>query len=115
MWSRKCGQLLTVYCPEGTNDGSQAIYCLETRPIENPSRRARSGPYPGLINRHNGGTPFGSNHTVPYGTVTVFAPIPGNKLPGYFHNVPTGQRHLTPVHEFGATSIRPIEDDDEDE
>ena len=30
MWSRKCGQqLLTVCCPEGTNEGSQAIYCLE--------------------------------------------------------------------------------------
>ncbi len=104
IWSRKCGQVLTVCCPEGTNDGSQAIYCLETRPIENPSRRARSDPYPGLINRPNGGTPIGPNHTVPYGTVPVFAPIPGNKLPGYFHNVPTGQRHLTPVHTFGATS-----------
>ena len=36
------------------------------RPIENPSRRARSDPYPGLINRPNGGTPIGSNDTVPY-------------------------------------------------
>jgi hypothetical protein len=27
MWLRKCGQ--RVCCPEGTNDGSQAIYCLE--------------------------------------------------------------------------------------
>jgi hypothetical protein len=36
--------------------------------------------------------------------------VPGNKLPGYFHNVPSGQGHLTPVHEFGATST--IEDQD---
>ena len=74
------------------------------RPNGNPSRRARSDPYPGLINRPNRGAPIGPNHTVPYGTVPVFAPIPGNKLPGYFRNVPTGQRQLTPVHEFDSTS-----------
>jgi hypothetical protein len=45
-----------------------------TRPIENTSRRARSDPYPGLITRPNRGTPIGPNHTVPYGTVFVFAP-----------------------------------------
>src|SRR5258707_8885317 len=72
-----------------------------------PPIRARSDRYPGLINRPNGGTPIGPNHTVPYGTVPVFARIPGNKLPGYLHNVPTGQRHLTPVHEFGARSDAP--------
>src|SRR4029077_11109568 len=99
MWSRKCGQVLTVCCPEGTYDGSQAIYCLETRPIESPSRlvrhsqdgdggRARSDLDPWLINRPNRGTPIGPNHTVPYGTVPGFAPIPGNKLPGYFHKRP---------------------------
>jgi hypothetical protein len=115
MWLRKCGQVLTVCCPEGTNDRSQAIYCLETRSIEDPSRRARSDPYSGLINRPHGGAPVGPNHTVPYGTVRVFAPIPGNKLPGYFHNVPTGQRHLTHVHEFGATSLRVARFEDEDE
>src|SRR6202043_3967399 len=93
MWRRIRGQVLSVVVPEGLNEGSQAIYCLETRPIENPSRRARSDPYPGLINRHNGGTPIGPNHTVPSGTAPVFAPIPGNKLPGYHHNVPTRQRH----------------------
>jgi hypothetical protein len=90
-------------CPGGTNDRSQAIYCLETRSIENPSRRARSDPYPGLTNRPSGGAPIGPNHTVPSGTVPVFAPIPGNKLPGYFHHVPTRLRHLTAVHEFEAT------------
>jgi hypothetical protein len=74
--------------------------------MENSSRRARFDPCPGLINRPNGGTPIGPNHTVPSGTVPVFAPIPGNKLPGYFHNVPTGQRHLPPVHQSGAKSLR---------
>jgi hypothetical protein len=75
-------------------------------------------PYPGLINRAKRGAPIGPNHTVPSGTVPVFAPIPGNKLPGYFHNVPTGQRHLTPVCEIEATSpplrAAGFEDDDED-
>src|ERR1700730_8461517 len=66
------------------------------RPIWNPSRRARSDPYPGLINRPNRGTPIGPNHTVPYGTVPVFARIPGNKLPGYDHSVPAGQSPTTP-------------------
>ena len=59
--------------------------------IENPSRRARSDPYPRLINRPDRSTPIGPNHTVPYGTVPLFAPIPGNKLPGYHQLVPTGQ------------------------
>jgi hypothetical protein len=27
----------------------------------------------------------------PNGTVPVFAPVPGNKLPGYDHSVPPGQ------------------------
>jgi hypothetical protein len=60
-----------------------------------PSRRARSDPYPWLIRRPDLSTPMGPNHTVPYGTAPVFARIPGNKLPGYDHTVPTGQN---PVH-----------------
>jgi hypothetical protein len=35
--------------------------------------------------------PFRPNHTVPYGTALFFSPIPGSKLPGYFHLVPSGQ------------------------
>jgi hypothetical protein len=35
-------------------------------------------------------------------------------MPGYFHDVPTGQKHLTPVHEFGATSLRAAGFDDKD-
>src|ERR1700724_440170 len=59
-----------------------------TGSIENPSRRARSDPYPRVISRADRGTPNGPNHTVPYGTVPVFARIPGNKLPGYHRLVP---------------------------
>ena len=51
---------------------------------DDPSRRARFDPYPRLIRR----TPVGPNQTVPYGTVPVFARIPGNKLPGYLLSVP---------------------------
>jgi hypothetical protein len=33
----------------------------------------------------------------PYGTVPVFARIPGNELPGYDHLVPTGQSPGVPT------------------
>jgi hypothetical protein len=99
MWTE-----LPVCCPEGTNDGSQAIYCLE----RNQSRIRPVGhgliPTPSRLIVLVVARLSDPTHTVPYGTVPVFARIPGNKLPGHFHNVPTGQRHLTPVHEFGATS-----------
>jgi hypothetical protein len=51
--------------PVGTADRSQAILLPGTRPIENPSRRARSDPYPRLIRRPDCGTRIGPNHTVP--------------------------------------------------
>ena len=40
IWRRICGQVLRVFVPEGRNDRSQAIYCLEcatqrTRPVGN--------------------------------------------------------------------------------
>jgi hypothetical protein len=89
MCSRKCGQVLTVCCPEGTNDGSQAIYCLER--VQSRIRPVGHGmiPTPTWISRPSGGMSIGRNHTVPSGTVSVFAPKQGNKSPGYFHNVPT--------------------------
>jgi len=37
------------------------------RSIENPSRRGRSDPYPGLVSIPDGNTPVGPNHTVPTG------------------------------------------------
>ena len=60
-------------------------------PNKIPSRRARSDLYPGLIVAPIIGTPIEPNHTVPYGTVPVFARIPGNKLPGYHRSVPPGR------------------------
>jgi hypothetical protein len=37
-------------------------------------------------------TPGASAHTVPTGRVAFFGRIPGNKLPGYDHPVPPGQK-----------------------
>jgi hypothetical protein len=112
MWLRKCGQGGRFVVPKGLMIVSRQF--ISWKGVQTGFRpvRARSDPYPGLINRPKRGAPIGPNHTVPSGTVPVFAPIPGNKLPGYFHNVPTGQRHLTPVHEFNSTSLPrpPFED-----
>src|SRR5260370_3908033 len=71
-----------------------------------PPIRARSDPYPRLIRRPDRGTPIGPNHTVPYGTVPVFARIPGNKLPGYDHLVPLGQSPTAPYGTNTHVSIR---------
>ena len=103
MWSRKCGQVLPFVSRRGLMIVARQFIAWK-RIMRIRPRRARSDPYPGLIGRPNRGAPIGPNHTVPTGRLPVFAPIPGNKLPGYFHNVPTGQRHLTPVHEFDSTS-----------
>ena len=70
--------------------------------------RARSDPYSRLISRPERGTPIAPNHTVPYGTVPVFARIPGNKLPGYDHLVPSGQ---SPEVLTGTSSRLPYPDD----
>jgi hypothetical protein len=81
--------------------------CLEQVPSRiRPSRRERSDPYPRLINRPDRSTPIRPNHTVPYGTVPVFARIPGNKLPGYYHSVPPGQRHSAPIRPIAVSPIR---------
>jgi hypothetical protein len=39
--------------------------------------------------------PWQPDHTVPYGTGPVSTQIPGSKLPGYDHGVPTGQKSDT--------------------
>ena len=65
--------------------------------------RVRSDSYPGLINRPDGSTPIGPNHTVPYGTVPLFARIPGNKLPGY------DQQSLVPSAANNFTLFKPPE------
>jgi hypothetical protein len=60
-----------------------------------------------------------SNPIIPYPTGRFpfsyrYLAIPRRGMPGYFHDVPTGQKHLTPVHEFGATSLRAAGFDDKD-
>jgi hypothetical protein len=61
--------------PKGLDDRSQAIYCLES--VQSRIRPVGHG----LILTHGGLGPdrsasIGPNHTVPYGTVPVFARIP---------------------------------------
>jgi len=41
------------------------------------------------VNFRGHGKPI--HQTVPYGTVSILRLVPGNKLPGYDHVVPTGQ------------------------
>ena len=53
------------FVPQGLNDRSQAILLPGTRPMEDPSHRARSDSCPELIHHRNRGTPSGPNHTVP--------------------------------------------------
>jgi hypothetical protein len=65
-------------------------------PSENaPSRRERFDPEPQCLPLNatvRNGQP---DHTVPYGTGPVSTQIPGSKLPGYDHGVPTGQKSDT--------------------
>jgi hypothetical protein len=44
-----------------------------------------------------------------------FGTVPGNKLPGYHHSVPSGQQPPLPVHIFESKSLRSPGFDDEDE
>jgi hypothetical protein len=67
-----------------------------------------------------------ATHTVPPGRFVFFGRIPGNKLPGYDHPIPSGQ---SPMRPFGTTNLpdncpqnrshptapNPFEDDDEDD
>jgi hypothetical protein len=81
---------------------------------ENPSRRARSDPYPRLISRPNGGSLLDPIIPFPTGR-NFFVLTTRHFVPGYLHNVPTGQRHFTTVHIFEATSLRVAGFEDEDE
>jgi hypothetical protein len=53
---------------------------------------------------------------VPYGTDLFCKRIPGSKLPGYDHLVPSGQKaFLRPFHKIDSTSLPPFENEDDDE
>jgi|ERR1700722_3378396 len=102
---------LSVCCREGTNDRSQAIYCLEG--VKSRIHPLGNGLIPTL--GWSIVQVVAAYRTQSYRTRrdgSIFAPVPGNELPGYFHNVPTGQRHLTPVHEFVAASDALADDED---
>ena len=59
---------LSDFVPEGLDDRSQPIHCLEH--VQLRIRPVGHGLIPTqLINRPNRGTPIGSNHTVPTGRV----------------------------------------------
>ena len=106
MWLRKCGQALRVFVPEGLDDRSQAIYCLEratqrTRPVGSGliGSTGRFFDHGQQICRVAQLTPS------PPGRFAFFRRIPGNKLPGYDHPVPCSgqQTSLTTVHKSDAT------------
>jgi hypothetical protein len=79
------------FVPEGMDDGSQAIYRLVCVAKANPSRRARFDlRRPGLSRSKAKGRTQPTDHTVPYGDSSFFERIPGGKLPGNDHPVPTG-------------------------
>jgi hypothetical protein len=58
----------SAFVPEGLNDSSQAIHCLEH--VSQAARPVRDGLILNLwsINRPDRSTPIRPNHTVPYGT-----------------------------------------------
>jgi hypothetical protein len=39
---------------------------------------------------------------------SINGPAPGNKLPGYDHSVPPGQRRVSPIHRF-AVKAAPLQ------
>src|SRR5260221_12914244 len=82
-------------CPGGTNDRSQAIYCLVSIRKREPSRRygvigsdmratIRTTNQPGIRIRPSLRDGFSIER------------VPGNKLPGYDHLVPPGQSPVSP-------------------
>ena len=61
----------------------------------NPSRRARSDPFPRLVSRPDCGS-LSDAITPSLRDGSLLKGIPGNKLPGYDHLVPPGQTHRRP-------------------
>ena len=83
-----------VFVPEGPNDRSQAIYCLE-------QVQSKIRPVEGLILTHGWlvvliVARLSDPITPSLRDGSLFERIPGNKLPGYDHSVPTGQQGCYP-------------------
>ncbi len=94
-WSRACAcashKDAGVFVPEGPDDRSQAIYCLESRSKRDPSR---GDGVIGSDRRATIGTtnqPWVRIRLCPTGRIFDWTRS-GNKLPGYYHSVPPGQR-----------------------
>jgi hypothetical protein len=92
------------FVPKGLDDRNQAIYCLEYAQKSEPSRMDGVSWATPHIRR-----PWSKNvlSTESYRSLRdgfFVWHTPGNKLPGYDHSVPPGQRPSTPVHEFDAGS-----------
>jgi hypothetical protein len=101
---------LPDFVPEGLKDRSQAIHCLEFVRKRAPCRRVRYDRCPGVLviafvqrvlgflqtSSQRGTSGVTIPHTVPTGRVAFFWTLPGNKLPGYDHAVPSGQVPISP-------------------
>ena len=81
---------LSDFVPEGLDDRSQAIYCLEhvqlrIRPVGHGLILTHGCLLAVIVARQ-------SDPITPYPTGRIpFCSLPGNKLPGYFHTVPPGR------------------------
>jgi hypothetical protein len=118
MWSRTRGQVLTVCCPEGTrdslsrrdsrafvpeglNDRSQAIYCLERVQKGAPSRRdGMSRPTRCIYAQ---GIRTSRRPIIPFPTGrNLFFVATRHFVPGYLRLVPQGQ---SPTSPFGTKTL----------
>ena len=106
-WSRFCGQISrTAFVPEGRNDGSLAVYCLEC--VQERNRPVGYGVIgSGKLSITLSGERASRLTLRPSLRDGSFVkPIPGSKLPGYLHSVPSGQQNSpTHVHIFDSRSV----------
>jgi hypothetical protein len=86
---------LLDFVPEGQTDSSQAVYCLgsvrkKARPVRDGVIKSTKRTFSILCAEQS----RIARSYRPYGTARLFKHIPGNKLPGYYHLVPSGQKPL---------------------
>jgi hypothetical protein len=109
-WLRTIGFVrkdLSDFVPEGLTDRSQAIYCLVSVQKGNrPVGRGMIGSK-GRFFDHCGNISGSAGSHRPSGTGRLFGHVPGNKLPGYDHLVPPGQRLSSPFGTTNRLSRRP--------